>query len=491
MKSETSLPPRPPASFADLDPVEVPTADPARQAEAALLEREGVESRSGALGALLVGTTLLRIGTSGAGVAVGFDLVDMFAGRPSGLVIGFIGASQAVPEMVFAPILARLADRMGRRLFLVGGPLFSVIGAVMLSLATTPEVIVFARLVEGVGAACFIPTALGTIAAATTHSRRIRANASGAFEAANLAGYAGGFVVGPFAYHWLHHGAFLVLAGLYLVAAIVCAALVPYVPPLPVSPMRRVFSAVFGRGPLRSFLPAWIACFALLGAYAAHLPALLRRTPVPGQTLVHHFDERLVSAILVSWIALLLVGILLWTPRIPRIGAVRIMRLATPGAWLIAGALLAMNHVPLGWSPILLPFLIAGVLVLAGFGPAAVTYLAECSETFVADRAALMAFYTVALAGGGALGSIIGGFAVRAGYLNGLILFGLALSVFAYSALTPVVRYERALLRAGRAVRRPPPCLFDSADGQAVPCGSGGVSGGTESVRRASPGRGR
>ena len=264
-------------------------------------------------------------------------------------------------------------------------------------------------------------------------------------------------MVGPFAYHWLHHGAFLVLASLYLVAAVVCAALVPYVPPLPVSPMRRVFGAVFGPGPLRSFLPAWIACFALLGAYAAHLPALLRRAPVPGQTLVHHFDERLVSAMLVSWIALLLVGIALWTPRIPRVGAVRIMRLATPGAWLIAGALLAMNHTAITWTPLFLPLLAAGVLILAGFGPAAVTYLAECSETFVADRAALMAFYTVALAGGGALGSIVGGFAVRAGYLDGLVLFGFALSVFAFFALTPVVRYERAVARAvGRPVARRP-----------------------------------
>ncbi len=427
--------------------IEVPTAPPEEQAAAAKLETELTENRPAALGALLAGTTLLRIGTSGAGVAVGFDLVDMFGGRPSGLVIGFIGASQAVPEMVFAPILARFADRLGRRLFLIGGPLFSVVGAVMLSLAMNPQLIVFARLVEGLGAACFIPTALGTIAAATTHSRRVRANASGAFEAANLAGYAGGFVVGPFAYHWLHHGAFLVLAALYLVAALICAALVPYVPPLPVSPMRSVFRAVFGPGPLRSFLPAWIACFALLGAYAAHLPALLRRAPVPGQTLVHHFDERLVSAMLVSWIALLLVGIAMWTPLIPKIGAVRIMRRATPGAWLIAGALLAMNHTPLGWSFVFLPLLAIGVLVLAGFGPAAVTYLAECSETFVADRAALMSFYTVALAGGGAIGSIVGGFAVRAGYMDGLVLFGFLLSVFAYFALTPVIRYERALLR--------------------------------------------
>ncbi len=427
-------------------PLDIPAAPPDELAAAASLEKQLVDSRPTALGALLAGTTLLRMGAAGAAVAVGFALVDMFGGRPSGVVVGFIGASQAVPEMVFSPLLARLADRLGRRLFLVGGPLFGMLGAVVLSLAGHPQSIVLGRLVEGLGAACFVPTALGTIAAATTHSTRMRANASGAFEAANLAGYAGGFIVGPFAYHWLHHGAFLVLAGLYLVAAVVCLALVPYVPPLPVSPISRVLQAVLGPGPIRSFLPAWMAAFALLGAYAANLPALLRRHAVAGQTLVHHIDERLVSAILVSWIALLLVGIALWTPLIPRLGAVRVMRRAAPGAWVITAALLAMNHTGLEWSPLFLPVLVAGVVILAGFGPAAVTYLAECSETFAADRAALMSFYTVALAGGGAIGSVFGGVAVRLGYLDGLVLLGLALSMIAFFALTPVMRYERALL---------------------------------------------
>lgn len=436
----------PPVADGGPEEVEVPSASPAEQAAATSLEHELVSSRPSAIGALLAGTALLRIGASGAAVAVGFDLVDMFAGSPSGLVVGFIGASQALPEMLFAPILARFADRLGRRLFLVGGPLFCAIGAVLLSLATHPETIVLARLVEGLGAASFVPTALGTIAAATTHSTNVRAKASGAFEAANLSGYAGGFVVGPFAYHWLHHGAFLVLAGLYVAAAVVCLLLVPHVPPLPVSSLGRVLAAVVGPGPIRSFLPAWVAAFALLGAYAAHLPALLRRTAVPGQSLMHHFDERVVSGILVSWILLLLVGIAVWTPMIPRLGAVRTMRRAAPGAWLIAASLLALNHSPLGWSPFFLPFLAVGVLVLAGFGPAAVTYLAECSETFVADRSAVMAFYTVALAGGGALGSVFGGFAVRLDNADGLVLMGLVLSVFAFLALNPVVRYERAMM---------------------------------------------
>ncbi|MHB8718188.1 MAG: MFS transporter [Candidatus Dormibacteria bacterium] len=429
-------------------PLPVPTAAPEEQAAAASLEADLVADRSGAIGALLVATTLLRIGTSGAGVAVGFDLVDLFGGRPSGTVVGLIGATQALPEMVFAPILARFADRFGRRLFIVGGPALSVVGALLLALAGQTHNIVVARLIEGIGAAAFVPTALGTIAAATTHNVRARVGASGAFEAANLAGYAGGFVVGPFAYHALHRGAFVILAALYLLAALTCLVFVPRIPPLPVSSLSRVLGAIVGPGPIRAFLPAWMAAFALLGSYVANIPALLRRATIPEQTLVHHFDERLVSAVLVGYVILLLIGIVLWTPIIPRLGAVRSMRRAAPGAMLIGLSLLAMNHLPIRplWAVLLVP-LVTGVVVLAGFGPAAVTYLAEVSETFVADRSALMAFYTVALAGGGAIGSVLGGIAVRLAYGDGLFIFGLILAAVAYLCLGPVLRYERALAR--------------------------------------------
>lgn len=426
----------------------VPAASEADRQLAMALERELVAHRRFAVGALLTGTTLLRMAAAGATVAVGFDLVDLFGGRPGGVALGVVGASQAIPEMAFAPLLARLADRLGRRSFLVGGPLIGAMGALLLSTANSPATIVVSRMVEGVGAACFVPTALGTIAAATTRRPDARADASGAFEGANLLGYAGGFIVGPFAYHAVQHGAFLILAALYVSAAAICGRLVPHVPPLPVSPLRVVLRAALGPGPIRTFLPAWVATFALLGAYAAHLPALLRRTAISGQTLVHHFDERLVSPILVSWIVLLLIGIALWTPGIARRGAAATMSLAAPGALAFAATLLVLNHVPLRWAPVLLPFLGLSIVWLAGFGPAAVTYLAECSETFAADRAALMAFYTVALAGGGAIGSILGGIAVRLGYADGLVVFGGLLSLFALLSLRPVRRYERALVRA-------------------------------------------
>jgi MFS family permease len=409
------------------------------------LRNELAEYQPVAVGALLTATTLLRIGAVGTAVAVQFDLADMAAGRPNGITVGLIGAAQAVSEMAFAPILARWADRIGRSRFLIGGPLLGMLGCLFVALGVHPLQLGAARLVEGVGAAAFVPTALGTIAAATRRDHGYRAKASGAFEAASLGGYAGGFALAPFAYAAMHRGVFVLLAALYLAAAVVCWRLVPKVPPLPVSPLRRVLRAVAGPGPMRAFLPAWLCSFALIGAFGANLAALLRHHHVGGQTLTHHFDERIIGGILVGWVALFLVGIALWVPVVARRGPAFVMRRAVPGAWLVLASLFGINHLPLTLAPVLLPALVGGMLVLAGFGPAAVTYLADCSEAFAADRSALMSFYTVTLAGGGAVGAVLGGLASRWLFIDGLVLLGFVLSVLAFSALSPVVRYERRL----------------------------------------------
>ena len=400
----------------------------AEQAWVRGLEDELRQHRPVALGALLLATGLLRVGTVGAAIAVQFYLSDLAGGRPSGLAIGLVGASQALSEMVFAPFLARYADRFGRLIFIVGGPLIAALGALILTTATTGAHVAASRLLEGIGAAAFVPTALGTIAAATTHDRSGRARASGAFDGATLAGYAGGFALGGFAYHSFHRLAFLLCASLYVAAALVCLWLVPRVPPLPVSPWRAVLRSIFGPGPMRSFLPAWVGVFALIGAFTAHVPALLRHSPVPGQALMRHMDERVIVLLLVGGIVLFLVGIAMWTPLLAHTRPVVVMRRALPGALVIVGSLFFLNHAGLVFAPVALPLLALGIVWLAGFGPAAVTYLADFSERLVADRSAFMSFYTVTLAAGGAIGAILGGVAVRAFQADGLL--GLLLIIF-------------------------------------------------------------
>ena len=194
---------------------------------------------------------------------------------------------------------------------------------------------------------------------------------------------------------------------------------------------------------MRTFLPGWIMSFALIGAFVANLPALLRHRAVPGQSLMQHFDVRVIGLFLIGWIVVFLIGIALWTSAVPRLGPAVVMRRAVPGAWLTMIALFAINHLEAPAVFLAVPFLVAGIIWLAGFGPAAVTYLADCSESFAADRSALMSFYTVALAGGGAVGAIVGGVFARWLNVDGLILLGLVLSALTFLTLMSVVRYER------------------------------------------------
>jgi predicted MFS family arabinose efflux permease len=205
-----------------------------------------------------------------------------------------------------------------------------------------------------------------------------------------------------------------------------------------------IMRAVTGRGPIRVFIPAWLAVNTLVGGWYFNLASLLRQSREPSQTLVHGFDDRAIAAILLSWVVLLIVGIVLWTPVLRRRGGPATMIRAVPGVYLIGAGTLLMNHLPLAVAPALLPIAALGVLGIAGFGPAAVAYLADCSESLAADRSALMAFYTITLAGGGAIGSVLGGLFAKWLLLDGLVVLGVLCASVALVSLRAVVRYERA-----------------------------------------------
>lgn len=419
----------------------VDVAAPASESDVSGRHQSRFVSRE--ISALLVAAVLLRLGVVGGTDAVIFDLNDLAGGHPRGIAVGFVGAAQAVPEMLFAFVMARFADRFGRSRFLIGGPLLGAVGILLVALADEPFEFALARILEGVGAAAFVPTALGTIAAATSDNARARARASGAFEGATLFGYAGGFLLGGFAWHSLHRGAFLVMALFYVSASVVVMLYVPRVQPLPVSPVGVVLRAITGEGPIRRFIPAWLAVNCLVGAWYVNMTSLLKHAPDAHQSLVHGFDERLIGVFKLTWVLLLIAGIVLWTPYLQRHGGPATMRRAIPGAFVVCAGLFAINHLDLVFAPLLLPLVVGGVLIEAGFVPAAVNYLADCSEALVADRSALMAFYTVTLAGGGAVGAFLGGVAGTLLLFDGLIALGLLLAAIALFSLNAVVRFEQ------------------------------------------------
>ena len=97
------------------------------------LEHELRDTRQASTAALLTGTALIRVAAAGATVAVQFYLADLAHGHPHGTTIGLVGTAQAISEMVFAPFLARFADRLGRKMFVVGGPVVGALGLLLVA----------------------------------------------------------------------------------------------------------------------------------------------------------------------------------------------------------------------------------------------------------------------------------------------------------------------------------------------------------------------
>lgn len=80
------------------------------------------------------------------------------------------------------------------------------------------------------------------------------------------------------------------------------------------------------------------------------------------------------------------------------------------------------------------------LLVLSGFTPAALTYLAEISEHFPGHRGSMMGLYSVFLGVGQLLGGWLGGFFAQAWQIDGLILATALLGLSANACLLIITR---------------------------------------------------
>lgn len=381
---------------------------------------------------LLAAVVTLRTALVGTSICLQLDLVSLAHGHPNFLVVGGATAFQGTIEVITAPVFARYADRIGTRTFLLGAPILGCAADLLMSQVTLLPVFGIPLAVLGMTSAAFVPVALSTLAADTERSPVQRVASSGMFEGFTLLGYAAGFLVGPLLFGLLGRRGFLCLSVLFVLSFILCATVVDVLPAHPVSPFRSFLRQVASTRTARLFLPPWICANAIVGMFYANFAALLRRHALTGQSLVHHFSSHAIAIIASGWVVIFVAGMALWIPLVVHWGAVRSMRRSILGAFVLAGSLLFLNHHPLRIAPDVLPLVILGVLIEAGFGPAAVTYLTAQSESFRSDRSSLMALYTVTLAAGSALGALVGGLLSRLFYFNGLII---GTAVFAAVAL--------------------------------------------------------
>ena len=403
---------------------------------------------------VIFGTFTLRFSTGLTGGMLLYYLADLPKhGGPAvdPIVVGIYGATFFAAELVLSPIFGPLADRWGYHRVMQFGPIFGAVAVVLTGLTTNLYLLGTTRLLEGASGAASVPSILGYVAIATAGDEQLRGRAVARFEAATLAGLGGGLVAAGVLWHFFGPIAFFMNAVLYLGSW----AIYRFGVTDPRSEHHVGVANARGVGHylrlLRSshvwlLAPTWIAINAVLGLWTTQSLFQLVRERDPrfaDQVLMGGFEGLHISAGLGIGLLIFFAGLIYWGNRFKLLRRTTIIFYGLVGGSFLVVAVAVINHsaglsfvVPLGAGLIA----VGGVFVLAGATPAALGLLADVSERFPHDRGAIMGLYSVFLALGQIIGSLLGGEAAHLRGIDGLLIATLILLAV---ALVPLYRLRR------------------------------------------------
>src|SRR6266487_5553123 len=235
--------------------------------------------------AAILSTLLLRVASRSSFVLLGFYLGEHFT---SATVVALVLEAFYISELVLAPIVGSLSDRIGRKPFLLSAPLVGSVAALCRAGAAllfphpqaTPFdsrlvvlllMVLVGRLLEGAATALNAPTSLGYITEATSGSDKLRARVMTAFEVATVGGLALAIPFGGEISSLLRTWGFFVVIALHVINGVLIACF------LKESTHRTVqvdahHSLTESLSLLRHkrifpFVPAWLSINALVGAW--------------------------------------------------------------------------------------------------------------------------------------------------------------------------------------------------------------------------------
>jgi predicted MFS family arabinose efflux permease len=163
----------------------------------------------------------------------------------------------------------------------------------------------------------------------------------------------------------------------------------------------------------------------------------------PDQALMQGFQAMQISLAAVVIGVIFFAGLIYWGNRFKTLRRTTIIAGGIAGGIVMAIGVYFVNHGDA--APLLLTIAggvaaAAGLFVLAGATPAAVGLLADMSERFPTDRGAIMGLYSVFLAIGQIVGSLIGGYAAEWHGIDGLLV---ATTLLLLVALLPLAQLRR------------------------------------------------
>lgn len=412
------------------------------------------------LTAVLIGTFTLRFSTGLTGALLVYYLAELeaFGAREvSAFEVGVLTATFYVAELVLSPLFGLLSDRIGTRRVMQYGPIFGAVAVVMTAVTTSLFLLGITRWLEGAAAAASIPSILGFIAVATSRDEELRGKVVARFEVATLAGLGFGLVAAGGLWELLARNAFFLNAVLYGVSFLIYRyGVTEEGRPAPevvdseteelgaggVTAIARGFDWARYRRILASpavwlLAPTWIAINAFIGAWTSQSIFQLVDEPRPGfedQLLMGGFGPMQVSIGLAAALLVFFAGIFFWGDRFRRYRRTSIMGIGVIGGLVMVAAVFGLNHAAGSLAVLQVPLALVGagaLFVLAGATPAALGILADISEHHPADRGAIMGLYSVFLAVGQIVGSLLGGGAAQWAGIDGLLAASAALLALA------------------------------------------------------------
>ncbi len=396
------------------------------------------------LRAVLVGTFTLRFSTGLTGSMLAFYLAHLHehgGPRVDGTTVGLYAALFYLAELVLSPMFGILSDRYGHHRIMLYGPVFGAIAVVLTALTTNLFLLGGTRILEGASSAASVPSILGFIALATAGNEVLRGKTAARFEGATLAGLGVGAILGVKLFEIVGPTAFFFNAGLYGVSFLIYKFGVSD----PAGEQEAVTGEHVRAGRYLELIrtshvwllaPTWIAVNAALGVWLSQSVFQLAKGDArfPDQVLMIGFTANQITIGAIVIAVVFGAGLLYWGNRFKTFRRTTIIGYGVAGGAVLVVAGLVVNHVALTFPLIGIAAVViaaGGLFMLAGATPAALGLLADMSERFPKDRGAIMGLYSVFLALGQIIGSLIGGVAAdRLGidgmFIATLILLGIA-----------------------------------------------------------------
>jgi MFS family permease len=443
----------------------------------------------GSIFAAILSTLLLRIASRTSFVLLGFYLGEHFT---SATIVALVLEAFYITELVLAPIVGSLSDRLGRKPFLLSAPLVGSVAALCLAGAAllfphpqaTPFdarlvvlllIVLVGRLLEGVATALNVPSSLGYITEITSGSDKLRARVMTAFEVSTVGGLALAIPFGGKISSLLGSWGFFVVIALNLINVVLITSL------LKESAQRKTqvntrHSLTNSLSLLRhkrifTFLPAWLSINALVGAWMTLITIMLTYPEptadlrFPGQLLYGGFSKEFATLLIGGFGLLFLAGMGLWMLVLPRLRRTTVMFIGLGGLSVSIFGLTLINglaenpaHVSDSSKPLLLLLLslvMLGVLLLSGFTPASLTHMAAISELLPDKRGAVMGLYSVIMGVGQLIGASLGGLCVDLGGFYGLMGFSVAMGLVSLGSVLYIRVHGHDLIKSQSRYRWP------------------------------------